>query len=190
MPTQRHSTANANRELIAINVAWLRQALSLVRQIDDASYARSPENLAPHRAGAHLRHILEFYECFLNGLGSLNVDYDARQRDERIETSRQAAMDKITAILERLETEPLIRRDSVLFVRMEDASANLIDDPYLCSTVGRELQALSSHTIHHFALIAITLRAHGVSVDPDFGMAPSTLRFRSSQAFAARSEAA
>lgn len=190
MHTERRSTANANRELIATNVAWLRQALALVRGIDDVSYRTSPEGLAPHRAGAHLRHILEFYECFLNGLESLNVDYDARQRDERIETSRQVAMDRITAIIERLETEPLVRRDSVLFVRMEDAKANLLEDPYLCSTVGRELQALSSHTIHHFALIAITLRAHGVSVDPDFGMAPSTLRFRSSQAFEARPEAA
>jgi hypothetical protein len=44
------------------------------------------------------------------------------------------------------------------------------------SSLSRELQVLSSHTIHHFALIAVTLRAHGVQMDADFGMAPSTLR--------------
>jgi len=39
------------------------------------------------------------------------------------------------------------------------------------------LQVLSSHTVHHFALIAMTLRLHGVEMEPGFGMAPSTLRY-------------
>jgi len=52
------------------------------------------------------------------------------------------------------------------------------------------LQALSSHTIHHFALIAVTLRLHGIQVDPNFGMSPSTLRYRTARQFAANSEAA
>jgi hypothetical protein len=48
------------------------------------------------------------------------------------------------------------------------------------SSISRELQVLSSHTIHHFALIAMTLRMHGVELDAEFGMAPSTLRYLSS----------
>ena len=55
-------------------------------------------------------------------------------------------------------------------------------EPFLISSVGRELQVLSSHTIHHFALMAMTLRVLGVPVDPDFGMAPSTLRYLDTQA--------
>ena len=47
--------------------------------------------------------------------------------------------------------------------------------------ISRELQVLSSHTVHHFALIAVTLRMHGVEMDPDFGMAPSTLRYLASK---------
>ena len=61
---------------------------------------------------------------------------------------------------------------------MEDSGGYELGDPFLMSSVGRELLTLSTHTIHHFALIAITLRAHGVAVDPDFGVAPSTLRHR------------
>ena len=34
------------------------------------------------------------------------------------------------------------------------------------STVARELIVLSSYTIHHFSLIAITLREPGLAVDP------------------------
>jgi hypothetical protein len=58
---------------------------------------------------------------------------------------------------------------------------NADEDVYLISSIGRELQALSSHTIHHFALIAITLRLHGFDVDQDFGMSPSTLRYQASK---------
>jgi hypothetical protein len=67
--------------------------------------------------------------------------------------------------------------DWELAVRIENAD----EDVYLTSSVGRELQALSSHTIHHFALIAIALRVHGLEVDPDFGMSPSTLRYQAAR---------
>jgi hypothetical protein len=46
------------------------------------------------------------------------------------------------------------------------------------STACRELQALRSHTIHHFAVIAMALHAWGIAADPDFGVAPSTLAAR------------
>ena len=164
-------------ELIATNIGWLRQALSLLGQLDDATFATSPKGLAPHRVGSHLRHVIEFYECFLNGLESGRIDYDARKRDETIERSRHAAAAKICNIIRRLEGASSLREDRPLAVRTESASA----DVYLSASIGRELQALSSHTIHHFALIAVTLRLHGFEVDPDFGMSPSTLRHQAAK---------
>jgi hypothetical protein len=178
METRSQITDNVITELIATNVAWLKQALSLVQELDDVTFKSSPQGLVPHRVGSHLRHVLEFYECFLDGLRSLTVDYDARQRSHSVETSRDAAADKISTILQRLEDNPWIHSDSVMFVRMENAEEGRFENPYLRSSVSRELQALSSHTIHHFALIAITLRVHGLDVDADFGMSPSTLRYQ------------
>jgi len=188
MGTRPQSAANA--ELISTNIAWLRQALALVQQLDDASFRSSPPGLAPHRVGSHLRHVLEFYECFLDGLDSLNVDYDARKRNDSLANNRQAAIQKIFSILRRFEDDSQLRRDSVIFVRMENADPTTVQDLYLCSSVSSELQALSSHTIHHFALIAITLRVHGFAVDPEFGMSPSTLRFHVDRELAASAEAA
>jgi hypothetical protein len=43
------------------------------------------------------------------------------------------------------------------------------------STVGRELQFLVSHTVHHFALIRLLLGGEGPVLGPDFGVAPSTV---------------
>ena len=177
MEAPAQNTTTAITELISTNVAWLKQALSLVQQLDDVRFSSSPPGLAPHRVGSHLRHVLEFYQCFLDGLATSRIDYDARKRDESIERRRQSATTSIRSIISLLEEVSSFEEDWELSVRMEDADA----DVYLISSVGRELQALSSHTIHHFALIAITLRVHGLEVDPDFGMSPSTLRYQAAK---------
>jgi len=171
-PTQ--AAATCQPALIERNVRWLEQALALVERLDDRAYATSPQDFAPHKAGAHLRHILEFYQCFLDGLESFHIDYDARPRNRAVESSRVAALATIRSIIHYLKTSAAVRTDTTIWVRMEDADAA---GGYMTSSVSRELQMLSSHTIHHFALIAVTLRLHGVAVDADFGMAPSTLRY-------------
>lgn len=173
MPTTIHT-------LIQTNVAWLRQSLELIGRLDDRTYSAVPAGYAPHNAGGHLRHILDFYECLLDGLSAQShVDYDARKRDESIERSTNAAAGRIRLTIARLEALPA--EDCPLLVRPEDAAVGYA---LLPSSLSRELMSLSSHTIHHFALIAMTLRAHGFTLDPRFGMAPSTLRHRE------RSEAA
>lgn len=168
--------------LIQMNVRWLRQALKLLERLDDATYGTAPAGLAPHRAGAHLRHIIEFYQCFLDGLDSSHIDYDARRRDETIEHSRAVAAAAIRSIIQSLEMRADVRQERIVWVRMEDAEAARVRDSFMESSICRELQVLSSHTVHHFALIAVTLRAHGIPMDPEFGMAPSTLRHMASQA--------
>ena len=82
------------------------------------------------------------------------------------------------SLSDKLQSARELRGDCMLFVRAEDADGLRLADPYSVSSVGRELISLSSHTIHHFALISLTLQALGHSVDPDFGVAPSTLRYQ------------
>jgi hypothetical protein len=162
--------------LVQMNLGWLRQALELVDSIDDKTYRKAPRTLVAHRVAGHMRHVIEFYECFLDGLDRSHVDYDARKRDASLELSRKLAAARIATLMERMTVDPALRGDGVIFVRMEDATALGVPEPYLTSTIGRELQALSSHTVHHFALMALTLTAHGHRVAPEFGVAPSTLR--------------
>jgi hypothetical protein len=161
--------------LIATNIRWLRQALRLLERLDDSVYSSTAPGFAPHRVGAHLRHILEFYQCFLDGLDGSHIDYDSRQRDESIERSQHMASIAIRSIVHALGTRA--EQERIVWVRMEDAEASGVSNCFMESSVSRELQVLSSHTVHHFALIAMTLRAQGVLIDPDFGMAPSTLRY-------------
>jgi hypothetical protein len=175
------TTPSRQSALIEMNVRWLRQAHRLVSTLDDTSYTTTPRGLAPHRAGAHLRHILEFYQCFLDGLEWSHIDYDARRRDETIEYSRDAASAAIRSIIRTLKTSRDLHQERIIWVRMEDADSNGVPEGFMESSISRELQVLSGHTVHHFALIAITLRMHGVDLDSEFGMAPSTLRYLASK---------
>lgn len=168
--------------LVKMNAEWLRQALRLLAGLDDGTFTQVPGNMAPHQVAGHMRHIIEFYECFLDGIDRLHVDYDSRRRDPLLGTSRAAAMARIEGLIDRLELDPSLREDGAIFVRLEDASALNVPEPFLMTSVGRELQALASHTIHHFALIAVTLKALGRQVAVDFGVAPSTLRYQASKA--------
>src|SRR5215470_8372334 len=122
-------------DLIELNVAWLRQAFALVERLDDEIFATTPRGLAPHRVGSHLRHVLEFYECFLDGLESGRVDYDSRRRNEAIERSRHSALASIRSIICRVHAISRLWTKAVLAVRMENAEA----DVWLASSIGREL---------------------------------------------------
>jgi hypothetical protein len=185
----KNSLAQRQEALLDINVMWLRQAIELVQGISLEQFTLAPAGWDPHRVSGHLRHILEFYECFLDGLDWSQIDYDARRRDESLERSRAAACTRMRNLIQRLETIPQLRGDAVVWVRMEDCEGRGVQDPWTTSSISRELQVLSSHTIHHFALIAMTLRAHGVRTEPNFGVAPSTLRYRKNK-MAASAEAA
>ena len=155
-------------ELIPVNLEWLRQASELLNRLSSPAYGE---------VSRHIRHILEFYECFLDGLPAGRIDYDARRRDQSLERSAVAADARIESLSDRLKSAPELRGDALVWVRLEESCAT--------SSVGRELQVLSSHTVHHFALIALTLRALGVAVNPKFGVASSTLRYREAKAEAA-----
>jgi uncharacterized damage-inducible protein DinB len=156
------------------NVEQLRQGAKLVGRLDDRLYAEAPVDGGGAGVGGHLRHCLDFYRCLLRGLETGRVDYDGRDRDTRLETDRQLALETIEEIagrLERLETDP----ETPLTVRMDEEEGS--DGTWGASSLRRELQFLLSHTVHHYALMALLLRGHGVDPPPEFGFAPSTLRY-------------
>lgn len=171
----------AMKELIETNVDLLFQGVALLNQISDAAYMDVAPGPMKQRVGAQIRHVLEFYECFLDGVESAHVDYDARQRDELLERSRTVAITRMMCIAGRLRAMAGLRADSVVWTAMED-HPETTGCRFLMSSVGRELQVLCSHTIHHYALVAFTLAAHGIAVKKTFGVAPSTLRYREQKA--------
>jgi hypothetical protein len=141
--------------------------------LSDEIYRTAQRGWAP--VGAQYRHVLEHYEAFLRGVPDGRVNYDERPRDQMIEASRSralAATQECLAALERLSGGS----DGPLMVQMDVGGGPEAPD-WRASSVGRELQFLLSHTVHHYALIKLLLADAGPCLDTEFGVAPSTLSY-------------
>ena len=68
-----------------------------------------------------------------------------------------------------------LQEENVLVRSEASQSSKVVVD--VGSTVSRELLFAGSHAIHHFAIIAVLMRAQGRTVSYDFGKAPSTLTY-------------
>lgn len=149
--------------------ALLRQGGCLINDIrDDVFVATTP--LSPRGSiGAHFRHILDSYDCFLTGLAQLRIDYNQRERDPSLERKRSHALQRIEQTVRHLERLRLTEMTQHVLVSMENNSS------WTRSSVLRELDFLLSHTIHHYSLIAMLLRIHEINPGEEFGVAHSTL---------------
>ena len=161
------------------NIVYLEQGLDLLRTLEDQAYTSAQPPYHESSIGDHLRHCLEHYTSFLNGFDAGMIDYDARARDLRIATSRFFASQTIQDLIVRLHALP--QDDKPLRVKMDCDKDAEHTDPWSLSSVKRELQYLLAHTIHHYALIAVLLRLQGYTAHEDFGVAPSTLKYRKQQ---------
>lgn len=152
------------------NVRVLRQGVDLLAKLDDALFRTA--------VGPQLRHCLDFYGSFLRGLAERRVDYDARERDPLVESSRRIARCRYEEVIAALEAIPAEASGAALAVRSEADTLPAGEDAWCPSSVRRELQFLLSHTVHHHALVKEMLASRGRAVDRAFGVAPSTLEHR------------
>src|SRR5262249_35502971 len=125
--------------------------------------------------GGHIRHCIDFYNTFIESIGSRHLNYDIRARDSRVETDPLLAIFELQSIVNRLQSCLDIDGRTELRVILESSSEEHGNVGWSHSSVARELQSLLSHTVHHYALMAIGLRFDGIQLPSDFGVAPSTI---------------
>lgn len=166
------------------NIRYLRQGLALIESISDPAYTRNHPPLYRSGIGPHFRHCLDHFSSFFEGTLTGRIDYDARERDLRIETDRAHAAALIRELIQRLGKFDPTRLDEVVWSKTDCGGEE--EDPWSQSTHKRELQFLVSHTVHHYALIALIARHQGVEPPPTFGVAPSTLRHEEAMSTCAR----
>ncbi len=163
------------------NIAYLDQALALVERLSDSAYALGGQPAYKSGIGGHLRHCLDHYLNFLAGLSSGRIDYDARARDRRVETDRAVALAVLREVASRLAALRPEDGDRAVQVKMDCGDTSDPATWWTASSVRRELQFLISHTVHHYALIAMIVKLQGLDPGPSFGVAPSTLRYEAAQ---------
>ena len=148
----------------------LEQAISLIARLDDDVFCALTPMSPRGSIGGHLRHVVNFYQSFLNGYQEGQVDYNNRERDARFERDRLYALRCIEEVSRRLKGLAGVNANEHLLVSVEDDSA------WSRSSVLRELDFLKSHTIHHYSLVAMLLRLHEIEPGEEFGVAPATLK--------------
>ena len=172
-------TSHPTPDLVLASQDVLLQALGLLFHFWDATYSRKAE--APYSAsiGGHYRHILEHFQCLVRGVRSGEINYDARARNPRLETevtyATIATCDVLRAIKNYTE-ESLARPCKVV----NSVSYGSGETSVMESNITRELAYCVGHAIHHYAIIGLICSHLGVEVPKEFGVAPSTLKSRSS----------
>ena len=162
--------------LVAQCAAVLRQGIDLIENLSDAVFTRC-EPYEKSSVGTHFRHNLDFVTNFRRGVETGRLDYNARERNLRVETDRTFAAFRFRQAVFELENLPPADLAKKILVRSET-----IENLWCESSAARELEFLQSHTIHHYALIQTKLASFGIIVPKDFGVAPSTLVYWESQA--------
>jgi hypothetical protein len=174
-------TPNHTDELIRATEDVLSQGLILLFELEDATYARTAD--APFHAsiGGHYRHVLEHFESLIKGLRAGEINYDARERNLRMQSevtyASVATCDMLRA-LRRCSAETLSRNCKVINSVGYGPSQPVSMD----SNIGRELAYCIGHAIHHYAIIRLLCHELRVSVPAEFGVAPSTLKHRAAAA--------
>ena len=162
--------------LILYNINKLEDIRSLLQQLPSNLYAAPKEILSGATIGQHFRHILEFYICLEKGAKTEMVCYDERERNILIETSKAYAMNFIEKIIRFLTS---LKVDQSLMLKA-NYSNNPEEHTTFNTSLYRELVYALDHTVHHLAIIKIALSGEdaNVQMDNNFGVAPSTIRYR------------
>jgi len=161
--------------LIRDNCDFLQQGIYLLERHSPYSYMKSDPGTFGSGVGPHMRHVLDHYASFISGVELGIINYDDRERNTLVERSLDACIQKARELLATLHGLAIDGDAPVEVI----ASANTFGGKADLSesTLARELQFLASHTVHHYALIAIASRLQGIMPDKQFGIAPSTLKY-------------
>src|SRR5215469_5608042 len=162
----------------------LRQGESLLNALSDKEYTLKLPSVFGSAVGEHYRHCLDHFQCLLQGLEADQINYDHRERNQRIEIDRNFALAETQRILCGFASIPTPFLDCPINVRSK-VNYEFDAAPSIGSTVGRELMYAVAHAVHHYALIAVMCRMLEVSVPAGFGVAPSTLKHHAEQPKAA-----
>lgn len=162
-------------ELVGAAQEVLLQGLGLLFELSDRTYshvAGAPFNAS---VGQHYRHVLEHFQSLVRGLRAAEINYDARERNLRLQsevTYASIATCDILRALKQYTDETLTRQCKVI----NSVGYSAPQPSCMESNISRELAYCVGHAVHHYAVLRLICHEIGVTVPAEFGVAPSTVK--------------
>ena len=152
--------------------AVLDDLAAVVDSLSDTQYADSAVPGVSGSVGGHVRHCLDHVRALERAIETGVVDYDARERELRIEVDRTLAWSLLLSARRRVSAVPdaKLARSVVVRTRMHAGMAPV----EVLSSLEREVSFVIAHTIHHCATIAVLAGVTPDTMPERFGVAPST----------------
>lgn len=167
--------ASTTPEPVRALMHTLEQLANVIRSVNDEQYVADTIGTIAGSIGGHVRHCLDHVSALVTGVDRGFLDYDRRERGTDIEFSRETALQALNRLKDALSDFTLDMLAWPIRVTVLPTSEG---PAYEClSSVGREVTFVSSHTVHHNAMIGALVRSLGINVSADFGFAPSTLAY-------------
>jgi hypothetical protein len=160
-------------ELFNFSKDTLESLIALIEPLSGTGFYTQPcDELSGSTIGQHTRHIIELYQCMLLGYTAGEINYDSRKRNKLIEIDINKAIVAIKEIqfLLNAPNKPL-----ELICEIGDKQIAIQ------SNYHREALYNLEHCIHHQALIKVACLSFQLSVSDQFGVAPSTIKYKESQ---------
>ncbi|MRI31729.1 hypothetical protein EOPP23_01800 [Endozoicomonas sp. OPT23] len=164
-------------EACQFNDSSLTELECVLQSLSDSQY-QNHSSAVSSSIGTHVRHIIEFYQCFFKGLDFGVIDYDNRPRNIELEESIELAVDYLKNVRLMLNSPTVDNHQGTVEIFAVLDTDNSIQTS---SNVSRELLFLQGHTTHHLAMIALLMEQGGMKVPKNFGVAASTRLHRAVQ---------
>ncbi len=149
----------------------LHRGIQLLNCISNDEY--NNKTIAPYYSsiGVHMRHILDVFDCVLDGIESGSINLINRKRNELAENYTQHGIAYFDEILRRLKLLENADFNKIVMVT-DDLGLGMVSANY---TLGGILIQAHSHAIHHFASVGYVISQLGIELpDTDFGFNPTT----------------
>jgi len=88
-----------NQRLIETNVLALEEGAQLLKVLKNNQYTEGYKPAFHSTIGAHFRHVLEHYRCFIRQRQCLQFCYDSRERDQQLESDAEYARSTINELI-------------------------------------------------------------------------------------------
>jgi len=171
-------------KLCAVAKAVLQQAIELVEKnmSSDEQLTFQSTYIPGSTIGKHLRHAREHYTLLFESMESAPriLSYDVRKRDTPMESSRRAAVDALQECVSHVDAlcaNPDVHIDQAITLNAVTPFPQVLKTSF-----GREFWFTSLHAVHHWSMVRVIAAEQGITVEDSFGVAPSTLVYRGTEA--------